>query len=201
VPDAPFRSAAVDIAFAPPSGGLALSPRKNMKLLEIIAPRGTMPEADAPVTFPAPNLSVAFASGAMLWTGPGRYLSVEPESSESDGRNAVHSALGAVPGLYLTDVSHSRFVLRATGVHVREFLAKSCPLDLHIRAFPSGACAQSLVADVPMLLHAFDDAGFDLFMERSLARAAVDLLIEQAGEFSAPQSAHPKFFGMNESMA
>ena len=195
MPDVLPRSIATDVAFASPGGGLTLQRRKGLRLVEIVASREASLQAGSPAAFPTrPNLAVVTGSGATLWLGPNRYLGVEPESSPVE-------AMGALPGVYLTDVSHARFVLRAAGAHVREFLAKSCPLDLHVRAFPQGACAQSLVADVPMLLHAFDDAGFDLFIERSLARSAVALLVEQAEEFSNPNCAHPRIFGMNESVA
>jgi sarcosine oxidase subunit gamma len=53
-------------------------------------------------------------------------------------------------------------------------LAKGCPLDLHPRAFPPGACAQSLLAKVAVLIHLQDDdrargPSFDVYVARSFA--------------------------------
>jgi len=45
----------------------------------------------------------------------------------------------------------------------RGVLAQGCPLDLHPRAFRAGACAQSLLAGIDVLLHQRDDApSYDL---------------------------------------
>jgi sarcosine oxidase subunit gamma len=84
----------------------------------------------------------------------------------------------------ITNVSHGKVVLRVNGPLSRDLLAKSCPVDLHPRHFAPGCCARSLVADVPMVIHAYEVDGFDLYMDRSIACSAIELLVEQTAEFT-----------------
>ena len=74
----------------------------------------------------------------------------------------------------IVDVSDGRVALRLAGPNARDVLAKGCPLDLHPRAFPSGSCAQSLLAKAAVLIHLLDDdphrgPTFDLYVARSSA--------------------------------
>jgi sarcosine oxidase subunit gamma len=85
----------------------------------------------------------------------------------------------------ITDVSQGKVVLRLSGVLSRDLFAKTCPLDLRPKHFARGCCACSLVADVSMLIHAYDADGFDLFMDRSLARSVIHLLIDGSAEFAS----------------
>ena len=85
----------------------------------------------------------------------------------------------------ITDVSQGKVVLRLSGVLSRDLFAKTCPLDLRPKHFARGCCACSLVADVSMLIHAYDADGFDLSMDRSLARSLIDLLIDESAEFAS----------------
>jgi sarcosine oxidase subunit gamma len=193
VVDYPFRSLAVEVDASLLSGALSLQTRRGLALTEIVAPRvfaGTVP------ALPGPNQSISGRFGDLIWLAPRRFLRVD--STGSAQADPWSDALTAA-GFHLVDCSHGRFALRASGLHARELIAKSCPLDLHVRAFPSGACAQSLVADTPMLLHAFDGVGIDLYMERGLARSATELLVHQAKEFLSPGAAHPRFLGLGGS--
>jgi heterotetrameric sarcosine oxidase gamma subunit len=84
----------------------------------------------------------------------------------------------------LTDLSHARAVIRLGGPDSRSVLAKLCRIDLHPRALLAGRIAQTPLSQVATLVHALDaGAGFDLYLPRSLARSAVESLIDAALEF------------------
>lgn len=141
----------------------------------------------------APNTSVVAGTTAILAIGPERWLAVAPERASHDLAAALASALGG--GLAaVTDLSHSRTVLRLTGPRTLELLAKGCALDLHRSKFPVGACAQGLLAQFGVLIHAVDGMpSLDLYVARSYALALWEWLGESAAEYGyrveAPLSA------------
>jgi sarcosine oxidase subunit gamma len=74
----------------------------------------------------------------------------------------------------VVDQSHGRAVLRLAGRRARDVLAKGCRLDLHPRAFRPGRCAQTVIAQVAVLLHQGDERPtYDLYV---FAGYAVDFL-------------------------
>jgi heterotetrameric sarcosine oxidase gamma subunit len=84
----------------------------------------------------------------------------------------------------VTDVSGGRVALRIGGAKPRALLAKGCPLDLHPSAFRSGTCAQSVLAQVSVLIHALGDGeDFDLYAARSYAVHLWQWLTDAAAEF------------------
>ena len=84
----------------------------------------------------------------------------------------------------VTDLGHGRTVLRIVGRHGRDLLAKGSGVDFHPRAFPVGACAQSLLGHVGVLVHAVDERpAFDLYVARSYALTVWEWLGESAAEW------------------
>ena len=119
-----------------------------------------------------------------LWLGPDQWLltSPEPEAAGLAGslREALLDAHAAI-----TEVTDGRVAFRLAGPSAREVLAKGCPLDLHPRAFPPGACAQSLLAKAAVLIHLEGDdrergPSFDVYVARSFAHY-LWLWLEDAG--------------------
>lgn len=140
--------------------------------------RGEPQAATAESMFPlprAPNDSVGVPGGDVLWLGPDEWLlSTERPMPELLAR--WHGAA--------TDVSHGRCVLRIGGTAVRELLAVGISLDLHPRAFASGACAQTRFSGVGVLVHRLRDCErFDLYVPRSYALHVWEMLRTAAGEF------------------
>ncbi|MGH6917542.1 MAG: sarcosine oxidase subunit gamma, partial [Geminicoccaceae bacterium] len=93
----------------------------------------------------------------------------------------------------VTDVSGGRMAVRLGGADVRALLAKDCPLDLDPRAFRAGTCAQSMLAQVSVLIHALADGEhFDLYGARSYGLHLWEWLTHAAAEFGygvTPQEA------------
>jgi len=68
----------------------------------------------------------------------------------------------------VVELSGGNVVLRLTGSHVRDVLAKGCPLDLREAAFNLGRCAQSHLAKAPVLLRPVVN-GVEVILSRSFA--------------------------------
>jgi heterotetrameric sarcosine oxidase gamma subunit len=125
--------------------------------------------------------SVATAGEAtILWTGPGRWLVVEPESRDLASLLAHHCP-GDVAAI--TDLGHARTALRAEGQKVRDLLAKLCTLDLDSAVFPPGTCAQTPLGQTGVLLYCRAQDGFDIFLPRSFAVSAWESILDAALEF------------------
>jgi sarcosine oxidase subunit gamma len=75
--------------------------------------------------------------------------------------------------------------VRVSGPDVRAALAKGCMLDLHERAYARGACAQTLIAKVNVIVHRLDgsDPVYDLYATRSAAGSFWHWLAEATREF------------------
>jgi sarcosine oxidase, subunit gamma len=110
---------------------------------------------------------------AALWLGPDHWLLTCPEPEAADLAGSLREALLDVHAA-ITEVTDGRVAFRLAGPSGRDVLAKGCPLDLHPRAFPPGACAGSLLAKAAVLIHLQDDdrergPGFDVYVARSFA--------------------------------
>ncbi len=116
----------------------------------------------------------------VLWTGPGRWLVVEPESRDLASLLAHHCP-GDVAAI--TDLSHARTALRVGGPKVRDLLAKLCTLDVDPTAFPPATCAQTQLGQIGVLLYCRVQDGFGVFLPRSFAVSAWETIIDAALEF------------------
>lgn len=134
-----------------------------------------------------PNTWVATPTGRIIWLGPDEWLvhsdAHTPTELESRLRGIVAPAGGAA-----VDVSAQRTGLRLAGPLVRELLALGCSLDLHPSVFPPGACAQTTVGQVGVVLAAAradtDDDAFHLLVRPSFAGHLAAWLLDAAIEFT-----------------
>lgn len=125
----------------------------------------------------APISTSAGSSGKILRLAPGEWLLVADDDT-SWSENMM------IPGATLTDVSHGRVAVRIDGNNSRDMLAKGCAIDLHPRQFPAGACIQTSVAKIGVILHRpRDDDGFILYAARSYAGSFWHWLTTSADEY------------------
>ena len=120
---------------------------------------------------------------AALWLAPTRWLVT---SEGRDGRELEGALRHALEGSSsaVNDVSSGRTVIRIAGSRARDLLSKGCPLDLHPVAFGNGQCAQSLLGQITVLLHATNGGvRIDLYVARGLAVSLWEFLTERAFEF------------------
>ncbi len=170
--------------------GVTITERRDLTIVEVAVfepPNAVATKAfvDAVgVTLPIePNTSAALGDVSLLWSGPGRWLAVGP--AKLNGLHPQNLRHGLPVEFLLTDLSHSRCVLRLEGPAARDVLAKGLPLDLHESAFSPGACGQSLLSDdIGVLTHLVDASPrFDLYVHRSYAIPFWDWLIDSAAPF------------------
>jgi sarcosine oxidase subunit gamma len=95
-----------------------------------------------------PNTLTANLARWALWLGPDEWLLVGPPAAGFFNEATVRAALGDRPGS-VVDVSAQRVDIVVAD---RDLLAHVCALDLHPRVFPVGKCAQTLVAQVQVIL-------------------------------------------------
>ena len=104
-------------------------------------------------------------------------------------RDALNAAGGA-----LFEVSASRVAYAVRGPRAADVLAAGCPLDFHARAFPVGACAQSVLARVNALCWRSAADVFVVLVARSFGRDVWHGLCESALEYgyeTAPAATWP----------
>lgn len=115
---------------------------------------------------------------AVLWMGPDEWLVVAEE-----GRLAGELE---VAGATVVDVSGQRTIVALGRDAARELLAKGCALDLHPRAFPPGACANTLVARTQATLVAREgEPAFWILVRASFAAYLAEWLLDAAHEYAA----------------
>jgi sarcosine oxidase subunit gamma len=102
-----------------------------------------------------PPMAPNTVAGDAIWLGPDEWLVL-------GGREEDY------PGLPVVDVSANRVCLELSGPGAADVLARGCALDLHPSVFPSGRCAQTLVARAQVILYRTDDA-FRLLVRPSYA--------------------------------
>jgi sarcosine oxidase, subunit gamma len=126
------------------------------------------------VTLPlTPNTSTRTAAWLALWLGPRSWLLLASAgaatASISVDFEACRDALNAGGGA-LFDVSAGRVAFTLRGDGAATVLASGCPLDLDVRVFPPGHCAQSVFGHVNVLLYRHAQASaFTVWVATSLA--------------------------------
>jgi len=131
----------------------------------------------------APNTTARGAAWTALWLGPTSWLVIaarapQPQLEFAAARDALNAVDGAV-----FDVSAARAAWTIAGPQSATVLAKGCPLDFHPRAFPQGACAQSLFGHVNALFFRHADDAFTLLAARSFARDVWHALATSSAQY------------------
>ncbi|HYI18877.1 MAG TPA: sarcosine oxidase subunit gamma family protein [Solirubrobacteraceae bacterium] len=136
-----------------------------------------------------PNTTTGDGTRTALWLGPDEWLVLGPAGDEAALETLLAEALprelGSVVGL-----SANRTVLELRGPAARDVLAAGCSLDLHPRAFGAGACAQTLLARAPVVLHQTDaEPVYRILVRGSFAGYLADWLLDAAaGVIANPPS-------------
>ena len=126
----------------------------------------------APPRTPNTTATAPDGQGHWLWLGPDEWLVVRPEGGDAAVAPAVETALRDATGssfLTVVDVSANRVGLELRGDAVPDLLAFGCSLDLDDRAFPSGACAQTMVARANVVVWRLDATTWRLLVRPSFA--------------------------------
>ena len=112
--------------------------------------------------------------------GPERLWITGPSSDEIlRSLNTVSLGHEAI----VTELEHSRMVLRISGPKSDTLLNRGLPIDLHPKVFPVNAFAQSAIHHMPVLVHRVDiieELVFDAYVSRELAVTFWEWLTEAA---------------------
>jgi len=118
-------------------------------------------------------------------TGPAAWLALV----ERDGNDLAPRLMGELDGLAsVSDQSDGYTLIRLSGTHVREALAKLIPIDVHPRAFKVGDVASTVASHIGVTVWRLPDQPdslpvFEVILFRSLTNSFWDALAEAAGEY------------------
>lgn len=104
-----------------------------------------------------PNTAWEEGDRTALWLGPDEWLLVGPAGGAASIVERVETALFGTHRS-VVDVSANRVAFDLRGEGRRELLSKGCAIDLHPRVWTPGACAQTMIAKAPVILHERADA-------------------------------------------
>jgi methylglutamate dehydrogenase subunit D len=151
--------------------GLVLQELTQFTLASIVARRHQAERAAAAAQHAAgasPPATPTFTTTgklALLWSGPGHWLALEPQGAEP-----VEARLDTVFGSHASvfDQSGSRVLLELRGPCVRDVLAKGISIDLHPRAFRTGDVAVTTASNLAVhLWQVSDEPVYRLLVVRS----------------------------------
>ena len=131
-----------------------------------------------------------------LCLGPDEWLIVTPSNKEQNLYNKLTQALEQLH-TSINLVGESRTVIRLSGLHARNVLAKGCSVDLHPRVFKPGQCAQTILGRSDITVHQVaheartDAATYDIIVFRSFAEYVWTWLEDAAREYGVRVVIHP----------
>ncbi|WP_193188517.1 sarcosine oxidase subunit gamma [Nisaea sediminum] len=127
---------------------------------------------------PAEANSVAAAKDVrILWTGPDEWMVYGDDpalaAKLAEALEGQHAAV--------TEVTEHHTMIRLSGRHARDVMAKGCAIDLHPREFGPGKCAQSHIGRITVLFDQLDEAPtYDILVRASFAEY-LWMYLEDAG--------------------
>ena len=163
--------------------GVLIAERRGLALVQVLARSGREELVAARLGLdPAPGLASQTPAGTALWLAPGAWMVVAEEVEDGALCANLRERLRGVAAV--VDQSHGRAVLRLAGARARDVLAKGCRLDLHPRVFTPGMCAQTVIAQIGVLLHQCDEIPtYDLYVFSGYALDFLEWLTSSAAEF------------------
>ena len=118
----------------------------------------------------------------VLGLGPDEWLIITPTDEEANLQANLRKAVADFHAA-VTLTGESMTVIRLSGAHARDTLAKGCPVDMHPRVFGPGQCAQTILARADMTIHQTADDTYDIIVRRSFAEYVWTWLEDAAREY------------------
>lgn len=119
------------------------------------------------------------ADRVLFRVGPERLWISEPLAGENSPPFDAASLGGEA---IVTEIGHSRTILRVWGPEADTLLSRGLPIDLDAEIFPVNSVAQSAIHHIPVLIHRVDTSQrvFDAYVPRDLAMTFWEWLTEAA---------------------
>jgi heterotetrameric sarcosine oxidase gamma subunit len=174
-------------AVLPQGPGVRLSVRHPLSIVTIIARKekgatlSAALESHYGVAAPNPRGMTKGRELALLWCGDQQYYAI----AEGRVEGALYAELkGRLQSLAsLSDQSHGRVVIAASGPKARALLAKGSAVDFHRREFPVNSSVPTQMAHIGVHVSATGDEAFELSLFRGFSEHFWEWLTEQALEF------------------
>ena len=128
----------------------------------------------------APNTSKASDKTRIIWTGPNRWLIVEPETR--DLTSLIKSQIKET-SFSIVDLSHARSSIGIDGFMTRDLLLKGAAIDFHPEVFLVDHCVQTTFFNLSALICCLDENRFNIFIARGFALDLWQKVQEAAEEF------------------
>ena len=130
-----------------------------------------------------PNTSRSGRETVILWLGPDAWSIEVPAETENDVARELETSLSGLHAS-VAPVGAGGVTFSLAGSRAADVLAKGMTLDLYPDRFRAGACARSLLARIPVLLHRPGDAlAYEITVPRSYADFARDWLEDASLEY------------------
>jgi sarcosine oxidase subunit gamma len=143
------------------------TPGVRVRILRLWRPDAALVDRLEPVLgarLPVEPNTTSAGDARILWMAPGEWTLL---GGPADLDQGVAQACGEALH-HLSDVTEGRACLTIEGPAAPDLLASGCSLDFHPLAFRPATCAQSLLAQVRVLIDRPTEAAlFDLIVDRS----------------------------------
>lgn len=130
---------------------------------------------------PAPR-GPAVMSGARtaFFVGPDKIWVTAPFA---DGLSAKLGKLWPSAKAVVTELGHSRTVLRISGTNARDLIARFLAIDTDPALFPAGRVNSAGLHGLGVTLHHVSDDSYDLYLPRTFALSLVEGIVEVAEQW------------------
>jgi sarcosine oxidase subunit gamma len=165
---------------------------RNFNLVQIFARRGQWPavakaaKSHFGVDAPTHPQAVTGKEGVLLWSGPDQLSALTARRDEIRPLDSLSDHFAGIASL--SDQSDGRCLLRISGAHSRDMLAKVSSVDLDAGLFPVGAAAATAIDHTAANLWREADAAdgspvFKLLVFSSFADSLWNTLVDAAAEY------------------
>ncbi|RWP93956.1 MAG: sarcosine oxidase subunit gamma [Mesorhizobium sp.] len=170
--------------------GVSLTEIRNFDLVQLMARRGQGADLAkaAKVRFgvaaPETPTAVGAADATLIWSGPDQFFVLS-----KGGKHTMDLLAPALSGsASLSDQSHARALISASGIQARAMLAKLSSIDLHAASFPIGAAAATSIDHTSVTLWRCADredgqAVFNLLVFATFAESLWHTMLDAAAEY------------------
>ena len=114
----------------------------------------------------------------LFWLGPDEWL-LKTAAGTGDAIEAALRAALVGKHFSVVQVGSGNTTFTVQGAAAADLISRGCPLDLHVRAFPSGSLAQSHISKATVVLYCLEaETSFEITVRRSFAEYLFKWLCE-----------------------
>ncbi len=119
-------------------------------------------------------------SRSAFFVGPDKIWVTAPFA---EGLSAKLGKLWPSSRAVVTELGHSRTVLRISGANARDVIARFLAVDTDPALFPAGRVVSAGLHGLGVTLHHVSDGTYDLYLPRTFALSLVEEIVEVAEQW------------------